>query len=49
MVAAFDHLPKFTPAEYLEWEEQQELKYEYVYGEVYAMTGGTLNLLFILV
>jgi len=31
-----------TPPEYLEWEEQQPLKYEYVNGEVLAMTGGTL-------
>jgi Uma2 family endonuclease len=31
-----------SPQEYLEWEEQQEIKYEYVNGEVFAMTGGTL-------
>ncbi|MGB3558629.1 MAG: Uma2 family endonuclease [Geitlerinemataceae cyanobacterium] len=31
-----------TPQEYLEWEEQQPLKYEYMEGEVFAMTGGTL-------
>ncbi|MGK7876412.1 MAG: Uma2 family endonuclease [Xenococcaceae cyanobacterium] len=31
-----------TPQEYLEWEEQQPLKYEYVNGEVFAMTGGTI-------
>jgi len=31
-----------TPQEYLEWEEQQPLKYEYINGEVFAMTGGTL-------
>lgn len=31
-----------TPQEYLEWEERQEIKYEYVNGEVFAMTGGTL-------
>lgn len=37
-----------TPDEYLEWEEKQELRYEYVdgvvyaKGEVYGMTGGTL-------
>jgi Uma2 family endonuclease len=43
MVALFDHSSRFTPTEYLEWEEQQDLRYEYVYGEVYAMTGGTLN------
>ncbi|MGB7441307.1 MAG: Uma2 family endonuclease, partial [Coleofasciculaceae cyanobacterium] len=34
--------PYFTPEEYLEWEEQQELKYEYIDGEVFAMTGGTI-------
>ncbi|MGL4618411.1 Uma2 family endonuclease [Chroococcidiopsis sp.] len=28
--------------EYLEWEEHQEFKYEYLNGEVYAMTGGTI-------
>ncbi len=31
-----------TPQEYLEWEEQQPLKYEYMNGQVFAMTGGTL-------
>jgi Uma2 family endonuclease len=29
--------------EYLEWEERQEFKYEYLNGKVYAMTGGTLT------
>jgi Uma2 family endonuclease len=43
MVAARAHFPKLTPAEYLEWEEQQELRYEYIDGEISAMTGGTLN------
>ncbi len=43
MVAAQEHFPRFTPIEYLDWEEQQELRYEYIDGEVYAMTGGTLN------
>ncbi|HEY9709730.1 MAG TPA: Uma2 family endonuclease [Oculatellaceae cyanobacterium] len=33
---------RMTPQEYLEWEEQQPFKYEYVNGEVLAMTGGTL-------
>jgi Uma2 family endonuclease len=32
----------FSPEEYLEWEEQQAIRYEYLEGEVYAMTGGTL-------
>jgi len=36
-------LPRMTPQEYLEWEEQQSIKYEYVNGEVFAMTGGTLS------
>jgi Uma2 family endonuclease len=31
-----------TPQEYLEWEEQQPIKYEYINGEVLAMTGGIL-------
>lgn len=31
-----------TSQEYLEWEEKQPLKYEYIDGQVYAMTGGTL-------
>lgn len=37
--------PKFnpmTPQEYLDWEETQELKHEYIDGEVFAMTGGTI-------
>ena len=40
MVANFQHY--FSPEEYLEWEELQEIRYEYAEGEVYAMTGGTL-------
>ncbi|MCP2729607.1 Uma2 family endonuclease [Limnofasciculus baicalensis] len=31
-----------TPEEYLEWEEQQPIKYEYINGEVFAMIGGTI-------
>jgi Uma2 family endonuclease len=31
-----------TPQEYLEWEEQQPIKYEYINGGVFAMTGGIL-------
>lgn len=30
-----------SPQEYLEWERTQELRYEYIDGEVVAMTGGT--------
>lgn len=43
MVALQEHFPRFTPTEYLEWEKQQEFRHEYVDGEVYAMTGGTVN------
>ncbi|MGE5658100.1 MAG: Uma2 family endonuclease [Actinomycetota bacterium] len=31
-----------TPQQYLDWEEKQSLKYEYIDGEVLAMTGGTI-------
>ena len=31
-----------SPQEYLEWEKTQELRYEYIDGEVFAMTGGTI-------
>ena len=43
MVALREHSPRFTPEEYFIWEEQQKCKYEYIDGEVYAMTGGSLN------
>lgn len=43
MVALQEHFPQLTPAEYLEWEERQEFRHEYVDGEVYAMTGGSVN------
>ncbi|MBD2258381.1 Uma2 family endonuclease [Pseudanabaena sp. FACHB-2040] len=33
---------KMSVEAYLEWEPCQELRYEYVNGEVYAMTGGSL-------
>lgn len=40
MVANKEHY--FTPSKYLEWESQQELRHEYINGEVFAMTGGTI-------
>ncbi len=43
MIAAKDTFPKFTPEEYFAWEEQQQCRHEYIDGEIYAMTGGTLN------
>jgi Uma2 family endonuclease len=32
-----------SPTEYLVWEEEQPFRYEYLNGEIYAMTGGTLS------
>ncbi len=40
MIASQKRQP-MTPAEYLEWESHQELRYEYSGGEVFAMAGGT--------
>lgn len=39
---ATPHSPKMTAEEYLVWEPQQEIRYEYLNGEVVAMTGGTV-------
>ena len=33
---------RLSREEYLEWEPQQELRYEYINGELLAMTGGPL-------
>lgn len=33
---------KMSIEQYLEWEPLQEYRYEYVNGEVFAMTGGTI-------
>jgi Uma2 family endonuclease len=43
MVALKDNTPRFTPEEYFAWEEQQLERHELIDGEVYAMTGGTVN------
>lgn len=43
MVAAVDNASKLTPAAYLDWEEQQPVRHEYINGEVYAMAGGSVN------
>jgi Uma2 family endonuclease len=43
MIAVKDNSPKFTPAEYFAWEEQQLERHELIGGEVYAMSGGTKN------
>jgi Uma2 family endonuclease len=42
MVAASSDRIFLSPTEYLEWEPRQEFKHEYVDGEAFAMTGGTL-------
>ena len=42
MVAVPQPDNKMTPQEYLDWEEKQPIKYEYMNGRVFAMTGGTL-------
>jgi Uma2 family endonuclease len=43
MIAAKENFPRFTPAEYFVWEEQQLAKHEYIDGEVYTMSGGSKN------
>jgi Uma2 family endonuclease len=37
--APFSHM---TAAEYLSWEPLQEIRYEYINGNIVAMTGGTI-------
>jgi len=41
MIASSEHI-HLSPEAYLEWDAQQPIKYEYLHGEAYAMTGGTL-------
>jgi Uma2 family endonuclease len=43
MIAIREKFPRFTPEEYFAWEEQQLERHEYIDGEVYAMTGGSVN------
>ncbi|WP_373541830.1 Uma2 family endonuclease [Chamaesiphon sp.] len=43
MVVVKDNFQKLTPEEYFAWEEQQLERHEYMDGEVYAMSGGTIN------
>jgi Uma2 family endonuclease len=43
MVAIKENFPKLTPEEYFAWEEQQLERHEYIDGEVYAMSGGSVN------
>lgn len=41
-MVASQEINRMTPQEYLEWEENQQYKHEYLDGEVLAMAGGTL-------
>jgi Uma2 family endonuclease len=43
MILAKDNIPQLTPEEYFAWEEQQQEKHELIDGQVYAMTGGSVN------
>ncbi|WP_160148344.1 Uma2 family endonuclease [[Leptolyngbya] sp. PCC 7376] len=42
MTVATNPIPKMTVEEYLIWEEQQDNRYEYIDGEIIAMTGGSI-------
>jgi Uma2 family endonuclease len=42
MIAIPQQPQKMTIEEYLEWEPDQDVRYEYVNGELFAMTGGTI-------
>ncbi|AUT02861.1 hypothetical protein CLI64_22010 [Nostoc sp. CENA543] len=43
MIATKENFPTLTPEEYFTWEEQQLEKHELINGQVYAMTGGSVN------
>ena len=43
MIALKDDSRCFTPEEYFSWSEHQLAKYEYIDGEVYAMSGGSVT------
>jgi Uma2 family endonuclease len=43
MVASKLNFPQLTPEEYFIWEEKQLEKHEYIDGELYAMSGGSVN------
>ena len=42
MVALRDTYSRMTPEEFLVWEKTQEIRHEYVNGDVVAMAGGTI-------
>jgi Uma2 family endonuclease len=43
MISATAHFPHFTPLEYLEWEAQQQLRYEFVDGKIRPMMDETCD------
>jgi Uma2 family endonuclease len=43
MIAAKENPPQLTPEEYFVWEAKQPEKHEYINGQVYAMSGGSVN------
>ena len=43
MIAARENFPQLTPKEYFAQEEKQLEKHEYIEGQVYAMSGGSVN------
>ena len=42
-IGSVQPFPILTPAEYLVWEEKQAQKHEYIDGQIYAMSGGSVN------
>jgi Uma2 family endonuclease len=43
MIAAKHNFPTMSPEDYFTWEERQLGKHEYIDGQVYAMSGGSVN------
>jgi Uma2 family endonuclease len=43
MIATKENFPTLTPEAYFAWEEQQLEKHEYIDGQVYAMSGSSVN------
>ena len=43
MISAKKNSPQLTPEEYFAWEEKQLEKHEYIDGQAYAMSGGSVN------
>jgi Uma2 family endonuclease len=40
-MTALPQVSPMTPQEYLEWESHQQVRHEYIQGEVFAIAGGT--------